>query len=97
MSDNDIVNFTDDPRIPRIDGTTNGYLIDMADVERDGSLYKRQRVEVADPALPAGASKDETAQDVVGLLGKILKELRLMNLHLASMTGEKFTTNDLGD
>lgn len=96
MSD-DIVNFEDDVRVPRIDGTSNGYLIDMADVERAGALYKRQRVEVPDPALPAGAAKDETTQDTVGMLGKILKELRLISAHLASMTGEKLTKEDIGD
>lgn len=39
----------------------------------------------------------ENSSDTVGLLNKILKELRMMNIHLASMTGEKLTTNDLGE
>lgn len=47
--------------------------------------------------LPEGAAKEETSTDVVGLLNKILKELRLMNLHLASMTGEQLTKEDIGE
>lgn len=39
----------------------------------------------------------ENSSDTVALLGKILKELKLLNLHIASMTGEQLTTNDLGD
>lgn len=37
----------------------------------------------------------ENSSDTVGTLNKILKELRLMNLHLTSMTGERFTNNDI--
>lgn len=39
----------------------------------------------------------EGSSDIAGTLGKILKELRLMNLHLASMTGERPTMNDIGE
>lgn len=46
MSD-DIVNFTDDVRVPRIDSTTNGYPIDMASIVHEGTTYKRQRVDVS--------------------------------------------------
>lgn len=37
----------------------------------------------------------ENSSDTVGLLNKILKELKLLNLHIATMTGEKFTKNDV--
>lgn len=54
------------------------------------------------PVLPTGAATEATldktmveSTDTHLMLGKILKELRLMNLHLASMTGERFTKDDV--
>lgn len=35
--------------------------------------------------------------DAVLLLRKIYKQLTIMNIHLAAMTGEKITSGDLGD
>lgn len=58
------------------------------------------------PVLPTGAATEATldktmveSTDTHLVLGKILKELKLMNLHFASMTGETLTMNDvnLGD
>lgn len=37
----------------------------------------------------------ENSSDTVGLLNKILKELRVMNFHLSSMTGERLTKEDV--
>lgn len=44
MTDN-VVDFSDDLRVPRIDSTSNGYPIDMADAVRGGTTFKKQRVE----------------------------------------------------
>lgn len=41
----EFTNFTDDVRIPRTSPVTDGYPIDMADVVRNGTTYKRQRIE----------------------------------------------------
>lgn len=41
----DVVDFSDDLRVPRIDSTSNGYPIDTADVVRAGVTFKKQRVE----------------------------------------------------
>lgn len=56
------------------------------------------------PVLPTGAATESTldrtmveSTDTHLVLGKILKELRLMNLHIASMTGESITKEDIGD
>lgn len=67
--------------------------VDCETLVRDGVTYYRQRVVIE--SMPVIAN--DSAADTVGVLGKILKELRLMNLHLASMTDERLTTNDLGD
>lgn len=54
--------------------------------------------------VPVGSATEETlsltfidSTDTTAILNEILKELKMMNLHLASMTGERFTMNDLGD
>lgn len=64
---------------------------DCETLVRDGVTYYRQRVSVE--SLPGLAN--DSAADTVGTLNKILKELRLMNLHLAAMTGETFTNEDI--
>lgn len=65
--------------------------VDCETLVRDGVTYYQQRVVIE--SLPDMAN--ESAADTVGMLGRILKELRLMNLHLASMTDERFTKNDI--
>lgn len=52
--------------------------------------------------VAVGAATEETlgktfteSTDITAILNKILKELKLMNLHLASMTGEKLTKEDI--
>lgn len=80
-------------RVPEFSTVQAGREVDCETLVRDGVTYYRQRVIIE--AMPDMAN--ESAADTVGMLGKILKELRLMNLHLASMTGERFTMNDLGE
>lgn len=86
-------------RVPEL--TTPGKEVDCEIIERNGISYFKQKVisESADiAALLALQEADGSAgdrADTLGTLGKILKELRLMNLHLAAITGEKFTSNDI--
>lgn len=65
--------------------------VDCETLVRDGVTYYRQRVIIE--SMPDMAN--ESAADTVGVLGKILKELRIMNIHLASMTGESLTKDDV--
>lgn len=39
----------------------------------------------------------ENSSDTVALLNNILKELKLLNLHIAAATGEQFTKEDIGE
>lgn len=67
--------------------------VDCETLVRDGVTYYRQRVVIE--SMPDMAN--DSAADTVGMLGKILKELKLVNLHLASMTGESITKEDIGE
>lgn len=78
---------TGEVRVPKYGDVIDAFPIDCEEVTIDGVVKKRQRV--------TAESQDVT--DAHHMLGKILKELRVMNRHLASMTNEKFTMNDLGD
>lgn len=80
-------------RVPTAPSSLAGSEVDCDTLVRDGVTYYRQRVNIEQ--LPDMAN--DSAADTVGVLGKILKELKLLNLHIATMTGEKFTMNDLGD
>lgn len=87
--------------VPKVPYNIGASPVDCDQITTAAGIVERQRVSIPDgvvvtgSTLPAGAAKEETTQDVVGALNKILKELRLMNLHLATMTGESFTKEDV--
>jgi len=49
-----------------------------------------------DVAVVSSVEEDPLA-DQVSMLVKIHKQLRIMNIHLAIMTGEKITNGDIGE
>jgi len=92
-------------------GTTGDYLDTAKVVQTDGTTAHREAVYIADPettaarislggtdenpgsyALPVS---DDKMDNLISTMGLILKELRVMNLHLYAMTDEAFDPQDV--
>lgn len=85
-------------RVPEL--ATPGKEVDCEIIERNGISYFRQKVLVVSETqpLPDGATTEQTALDVgaeqLAIMRKIYKQLAIMNMHLAEMTGERITSGD---
>lgn len=81
----DVVDFTDDLRVPRIDSTSNGYPIDAENYTADGVVYKRQRV--------ANVQEDSTGREVIQLTSAFGEQI-VVQLHPQWQQSFEYTVNN---